>query len=438
MQSLAKDDRIAIDGKLDEACWQKRAVKLKLQNIPGEADGKSPDTFVHFTEDQDNFYVAFQCREPEQRLIEQTSKRAKDDMGIWSDNSVEVFLNPKGNRTDYYQIMINSAGSISDQFCKKIGASFDGNKTWDSNAEFKIGFSAGMWTLEMAIPKKSMPGIESGNFCVNFCRTRPIRNRQHYVLGPFVKSFHDLRGYALFLRDSKDGNLASGGDFSMSGAPEKNPYNARSMRYGKWQWNAALPEGAISFDGNCFVTGTQSLKIDLKFPKKYIQRGEPLDATLHGEWLTGARAGDLRYTIETEFVAVRHSFDRFPDYRFDNAYRTFTPERATPITGMTDARGDARIEAVLNGGERAGGMLQANITTRLFEPSGEASIAGETMLYSPELKFYSNKVRMDADLETNVRGLHCLGDSSGWTRGLMMASVMGVLMGRKLIEKHGF
>lgn len=62
MQSLAKDDRVAIDGKLDEACWQKRAVKLKLQNLPGEADGKSPDTFVHFTEDQDNFYVAFQCR----------------------------------------------------------------------------------------------------------------------------------------------------------------------------------------------------------------------------------------------------------------------------------------------------------------------------------------------------------------------------------------
>jgi len=31
-----------------------------------------------------------------------------------------------------------------------------------------------------------------------------------------------------------------------------------------------------------------------------------------------------------------------------------------------------------------------------------------------------------------VPGLHCLGDSSGWTRGLMTASAMGVLMGRKL------
>ncbi|MBQ5633884.1 MAG: FAD-binding protein [Clostridia bacterium] len=59
--------------------------------------------------------------------------------------------------------------------------------------------------------------------------------------------------------------------------------------------------------------------------------------------------------------------------------------------------------------------------------------SNETLLYSPELKFYSNRVKMDKELNTNIAGLHCLGDSSGWTRGLMMASVMGVLMGRKLV-----
>ncbi|MGN1473231.1 MAG: NAD(P)/FAD-dependent oxidoreductase [Eubacteriales bacterium] len=62
--------------------------------------------------------------------------------------------------------------------------------------------------------------------------------------------------------------------------------------------------------------------------------------------------------------------------------------------------------------------------------------ATETLLYSPELKFYSNRVRMDADLNTEIEGLYCLGDSSGWTRGLMMSSVMGVLMGRKLSEEE--
>ena len=64
---------------------------------------------------------------------------------------------------------------------------------------------------------------------------------------------------------------------------------------------------------------------------------------------------------------------------------------------------------------------------------GFASI--ETLLYSPELKFYSNRVKMDPQFNTSIAGLHCLGDSSGWTRGLMMASAMGVLMGRRLSEE---
>ena len=63
--------------------------------------------------------------------------------------------------------------------------------------------------------------------------------------------------------------------------------------------------------------------------------------------------------------------------------------------------------------------------------------SNETLLYSPELKFYSNRVKMDTDFNTSVEGLHCLGDSSGWTRGLMMASAMGVLMGRRLAAEEG-
>ncbi len=62
----------------------------------------------------------------------------------------------------------------------------------------------------------------------------------------------------------------------------------------------------------------------------------------------------------------------------------------------------------------------------------------ETLLYSPELKFYSNKVKMDNKLNTNIKGFYSLGDSSGWTRGLMMASAMGVMLGQRLlVEEKG-
>lgn len=150
-------------------------------------------------------------------------------------------------------------------------------------------------------------------------------------------------------------------------------------------WNATVSVGGAAFGKRLRIESVKPnrLKIDLKFPGEYIQRGEPLDATLHGQWLTGARAGNLRYTIETEFTAVQSRFNGYENYVFDNRYRTFRPESAPEISGTTDAEGDAKITAVLRGGEKAGGMLQANITTRLFEPSGEASVDGLTMLYSP-------------------------------------------------------
>ena len=44
----------------------------------------------------------------------------------------------------------------------------------------------------------------------------------------------------------------------------------------------------------------------------------------------------------------------------------------------------------------------------------------------------TNWLWMDERFDTNIEHLHCLGDSSGWTRGLMMSSVMGLLMGEEL------
>lgn len=60
----------------------------------------------------------------------------------------------------------------------------------------------------------------------------------------------------------------------------------------------------------------------------------------------------------------------------------------------------------------------------------------ETLLYGPEVKFYSNKVDISESFETSIKNLYCLGDASGWTRGLMMASLMGVRMGQILGDKE--
>lgn len=59
----------------------------------------------------------------------------------------------------------------------------------------------------------------------------------------------------------------------------------------------------------------------------------------------------------------------------------------------------------------------------------------ETLLYAPEIKFYSNKIDLNKNLETNIQNLYCLGDASGWTRGLMMSSVMGTYLANMLSKE---
>ncbi len=59
----------------------------------------------------------------------------------------------------------------------------------------------------------------------------------------------------------------------------------------------------------------------------------------------------------------------------------------------------------------------------------------ENLSYAPEIKFYSNKVVIDKNFETSVKGLYSIGDGGGMTRGLMMASASGVQMARNLINK---
>jgi uncharacterized FAD-dependent dehydrogenase len=59
-----------------------------------------------------------------------------------------------------------------------------------------------------------------------------------------------------------------------------------------------------------------------------------------------------------------------------------------------------------------------------------------TLLYGIEVKFYSNKVETDeTTFETKLPGLYVAGDGAGYTRGLLQASMNGVLVGRDIAEK---
>lgn len=63
-------------------------------------------------------------------------------------------------------------------------------------------------------------------------------------------------------------------------------------------------------------------------------------------------------------------------------------------------------------------------------------IAGdETLLYGVEVKFYSNKVIVNKDFETSIKGLRAIGDGAGVTRGLQQASANGISVARSILRK---
>jgi uncharacterized FAD-dependent dehydrogenase len=59
-----------------------------------------------------------------------------------------------------------------------------------------------------------------------------------------------------------------------------------------------------------------------------------------------------------------------------------------------------------------------------------------TLLYGVEVKFYSHRLKLSPKLETPIRNLFIIGDGAGITRGLIQASVSGLIAARAVIREN--
>lgn len=58
-----------------------------------------------------------------------------------------------------------------------------------------------------------------------------------------------------------------------------------------------------------------------------------------------------------------------------------------------------------------------------------------TLLYGVEVKFYSMQLKLTNTLETEIKSLFAVGDGPGVSRGLIQASVSGVVAAREILER---
>ncbi|HPI91938.1 MAG TPA: FAD-dependent oxidoreductase [Deltaproteobacteria bacterium] len=59
--------------------------------------------------------------------------------------------------------------------------------------------------------------------------------------------------------------------------------------------------------------------------------------------------------------------------------------------------------------------------------------SAHTLLYGIEVKFYSNRIRLDRSLGSQMDGLYVIGDGAGITRGLIQASCSGIIAARSIL-----
>ncbi len=62
--------------------------------------------------------------------------------------------------------------------------------------------------------------------------------------------------------------------------------------------------------------------------------------------------------------------------------------------------------------------------------------AGSTLLYAPEVKFRSSKIKTKKTLETSVKGLYVAGDAAGLSGSITGAAVTGIMAARGMIRSR--
>jgi len=58
-----------------------------------------------------------------------------------------------------------------------------------------------------------------------------------------------------------------------------------------------------------------------------------------------------------------------------------------------------------------------------------------TLLYAPEIKFYSLKLEVNSEMQTNIDGVYAIGDGAGISRGIVGAAVTGLIAAESILKK---
>lgn len=156
---------IRLDGRLDETAWDAAGVITDLVQQSPVPGGPTPyRTEVRLLTDGETLFIGLRARDPDPARI--AIHTMQKDADLEGDDTFTLVFDTFGDRRTGYYFRVNAAGArydglIVDQ--ETVSPDWDG--IWDAAA----GIDSGGWTLEVAIPGRSLrfaPGAAAWGFNV--------------------------------------------------------------------------------------------------------------------------------------------------------------------------------------------------------------------------------------------------------------------------------
>ncbi len=158
-------------------------------------------------------------------------------------------------------------------------------------------------------------------------------------------------------------------------------------------WMAKVKVGNAEFQKTIKIETIKPnhLKINLDFGAEFLMKDHVQSATLTSNWLTGAIAKNLKYSVNLTLTRSVGNFKNYPDFAFDNPSSGFNSEKMVLANGRLDNNGKASFTPNIRITHAAPFILNANFETTVYEQGGEFSVDRFTIPYFP----YSTYVGID-------------------------------------------
>ncbi|MFO1500915.1 MAG: DUF5916 domain-containing protein [Verrucomicrobiota bacterium] len=169
LQAIRISEEPTIDGRLDEACWQRCPIATGLIDQRTQQPAEE-QTLIRVVYTRTHLYIAVECLD--NHIAQVHASEQRQDRSFTGDDWVEIHFDPHHTHRMKYAFFANPLGTRADA---NEGPSGVFNYGWSAEWELAARIMADRWVFEMKIPFTAM-NYERQNGCTwGFNVTRQLR-----------------------------------------------------------------------------------------------------------------------------------------------------------------------------------------------------------------------------------------------------------------------